>query len=326
MRTPRAMLVAVAMLTAAGAAHAQGTAPEKPIRVITSAQPGSGLDTAARVLAEAMQDILARPLAIDGRPGGFGMIGGQEVMRSPADGDTVLIGDVGTHAVWPAMVERIYPFDHAGSIVAVTAFAEQPALVVASTRLAPATLVELLEQARAEPGAVRYASTGVGSFSHIAMALLARRAGVEMEHVPNRENAAGMIKDVVSAELDAAVMDAAAAAPLIRDGALRPLAAVAARRLDDHPDVPTLAELGFADAGVHRWLGLFVRAGTPDAAIAALHKAALDAVGRPATLEKLGALGMRPFVHETPQAAADWIATERARWRRLIGELGLGLD
>lgn len=322
-----AVILSAAIVAAGGAAMAQDKFPTKPIRVINPYAPGGAVDIVARIVTEPMRESLGQPLVLENRPGGFGMIAGQDLMRQPADGYTLWFGNVNTHAIWPVMHKKKYPFDFSKEIIPIALVADVPSLLVVTTRdFAPKTFQEFIDHAKANPGKVRYTSTGVGSFPHIDMALLARRAGVDMLHIPNREGAAGMMKDLSTADVHAAVVNVATSTPLIKSGQLRPLAVVTKERLAEFPDVPTLTELGYPEVGTAQWLGMFARAGTPDAVVAQLHKAALDAVARPATRDLLNKQVMRPFTHATPEEGKAWLAAELDRWQKVLDELDLKME
>jgi len=321
-----AAALAAALMVVAVPAHAQDKYPSKPIRVLNPYAPGGAVDIVARIVLEPMRQILGQPLILENKPGGFGIIAGQDLVNAPPDGYTLWFGNVNTHAVWPIVHKSKYPFDYAKMIVPVAPVADVPAFLAVTTRdFAPNSLKEAIEYARANPGKVRYSSIGVGSFPHFDMALIARRAGVEMTHVPSK-GGAGMVQDITTGDAHMGFVNVASSAPLVRSGKLRVFAVVNKERLPDFPDVPTLGELGYPDTATHHWLGIFARVGTPEPILATLQKAANEATKRPATVELLKKQAMSPFLMDSPQAARDWLKSELDRWEKTVGELNIKVD
>jgi tripartite-type tricarboxylate transporter receptor subunit TctC len=326
MRVLRLLLSAAALLAIGGAADAQEKYPSKPIRMLNPYPPGGAVDIAARIVIEPMRQILGQPIVLENKPGGFGMIAGQDMLRAPADGYTVVFGQVNTHAIWPILHRSKFPFDFRKETLAVSSVADVPSFVAATNKDFPyKTLNEALDYAKANPGKVRYGSAGIGSFPHFDMEVLALRAGVDMRHIPGKGGAA-IVQDLATGDAQMAVVNVASATALVRNGTIRALAVIADKRLEEFPDVPTLAELGFPNVGTHHWLGIFARTGTPDYAVAALHKAASEAVKQPATIAALAKQSMRPFASASPQAARKWLQDELDTWEKIVKEVNIKVE
>jgi tripartite-type tricarboxylate transporter receptor subunit TctC len=325
-KTIVSVALSMAMLAVALPAAAQQKYPTKPIRMINPYPPGGAVDIAARIVIEPMREILGQPIVLENKPGGFGMIAGQEMTRAPADGYTLVFGQVNTHAIWPILHRAKFPFDFRKETLAVTSIADVPSFVAVTAKDFPhKTLKEALDYAKANPGKVRFSSAGIGSFPHFDMEVLARRAGVDIRHIPGKGGAA-IVQDLSTGDAQMAVVNVASAAPLVRSGTIRALAVIADKRLDDFPDVPTLAEVGYPNVGTHHWLGIFARTGTPDHVVAALQKAASEALKRPATIEALRKQAMRPFPSESPEAARKWLASELDTWEKIIAEVNIKVE
>jgi tripartite-type tricarboxylate transporter receptor subunit TctC len=187
-----------------------------------------------------------------------------------------------------------------------------------------ATLPDLLARLRAAPGSARYGSVGIGARTHLAMAQLLRRAGIAGEHVPYR-GGADQVAGLLRGDLPMGFTSVALAAPLIREGRVRAVAISSAARSPLFPDLPTVAEQGFAGFALGDWLGLFAPAGTPAATIARQAAVAADAVGQPALRPRLDVLGLQPAA-EGPEAFARFLAGERAEMELLIRGEGIRLD
>jgi tripartite-type tricarboxylate transporter receptor subunit TctC len=320
-------LLSAALVALAGPAVAQENYPTKPIRIVSPYAPGGSVGIIARIIIEPMREILGQPIILDAKPGGFGIIAGQDLLRAPADGYTFIFGNVNSHAVWPVVHRKKFPFDFAKEIIAVAPVADVPGFVAATAKddFPPRNMTELLDYARAHPGKVRYGSIGVGSFPHFDMEMLARKAGAEMTHVPSK-GGAGIVQDLATGDTHVSFANAASTAPLLRAGTLRALAANARTRIEGFPDVPTLAEQGHPEIGTHHWLAIFARRGTPEHVIAAVHKAANEAVKRPEIVELLRKQTMSVFVKDTPEEARAWHKSELDRWEKIVAEIPVKIE
>jgi len=208
----------------------------------------------------------------------------------------------------------------------VARLADLPAFLIATTKgFSAKTVSEFVAYAKQNPGKVRYSSVGVGSFPQYDMELLARRAGIELLHIPNKQGAAGMLNDLVSGDAQLGFINAATPGGMIRAGQLRPLAAVSEQRLPDYPDVPTLAEAGFPGIGTVQWLAFFAPSGVSPAILEAIHKAAVEAVAAPAVQEKFKVQSLRPQPSTSVDDTKAFIAAEFAKWRKITSEVKIDL-
>ena len=187
-------------------------------------------------------------------------------------------------------------------------------------------MAELIAHAKRNPGKVRYTSAGVGSFPHFDMEIFSRRAGVEMLHIPNKTGAAGMINDLVVGDAQAAFLNAASSAAMIKAGKLRPIAVLAEQRLADYPDVPTLAEAGYPGVGTLHWQSMLAPADTPKEVLATLFKAIVEARASAALQEAF----KKQFVSVKPnkslgRSAGPGCASELAAWRKIVAEVKVEL-
>jgi tripartite-type tricarboxylate transporter receptor subunit TctC len=211
-------------------------------------------------------------------------------------------------------------------VAPVARVADVPSFVVATTtNFPPKTFQEFIAYAKQNPGKVRYSSVGVGSFIHFDMEVLAKRAGVELLHIPNKQGASGSVKDVATGDAHVAFLNVATTTPLIRGGQMRPLAVVADQRLPEYPDVPTMAEVGFPGVGTLQWLGIFAPAGVPNDVMEALSKEILAAVNSPAGQEAFKKQTMRPVPTKSPAEAKTWLQSERDLWEKIVAEVKIDL-
>src|SRR5215510_1580560 len=239
-------LALLGLAVGAVTASAQDKYPSKPVKIVVPYAPGGATDITSRLFGEQMRQILGQQFIVESKPGAFGILAIEEMARSKPDGYTLEVGNVSTNAITPVLFQKKFSINFEKDVVSVTRLAIYPSFIITTTQgFDVKSVKELIDQAKKNPGKVRYTSAGVGSFPHFDMEIFARRAGLDMVHIPNKTGAAGMINDLVVGDAQVATLNAASSAAMIRAGKLRPLAVLAEQRLKDYPDVPTLAEAGF---------------------------------------------------------------------------------
>jgi tripartite-type tricarboxylate transporter receptor subunit TctC len=314
----RGILAATAGLLAAGSARAQERYPARPIRAIVPYAPGGATDIIARLVAEEMRRSLGQPVVVENRPGALGIIAIEAVARSRPDGYTLMIGNVTTNAITPVVFRGRLSLDYEATMMPVTQLANVPGVLCATTvNFPPTTVAAVVEHARQHPGQVHYVTAGVGSYTHFDHVLLARRGGAEMTHVPFTAGAGGFITGLLNGDVQIGFVNVATAGPLVAAGRLRGLAVTADTRLPELPDVPTMAEAGFAGIGTSGWNALFGPAGLPPEVVAALFRAATEAVASSAVQEAFRRQGIQPVPSASPEAAGSWLRSELELWRRI---------
>lgn len=293
----------VLALTAAGA-FAQAY-PTKPIRFVVPFSAGSGTDIAARAVGEVMARGLGQPVVIENRPGAGGTIAAAAVAKGEADGHTVLVPSSG-HAVNPSIYPSL-PYDTLKDLSGVTPLVAMPNVLVVNPSRGWKTVADLVAAAKAKPGALNYASAGVGSATHFNAEKFRLQAGLDAVHVPFKGTPEAMT-DVVGGRSDWFFAPLSSALPLIRDGKLRALAVSTAKRSSLLPEVPTTVEAGVPGSDYTFWVALVVPSATPAAAVQRLQQEAARALAQPELVEKLAKLGAEPM----PMASADFNAFIRA--------------
>ena len=247
------------LLLATASAGAQSW-PSKPIRFIVTLAPGSAVDIVARVTGEPMSRALGQPVVVESRPGAGGVVAAEFVMRSPADGYTMLVGSIASHGINPSLVSKI-PYDALKDFAPVVSLASSPNVLIASNSLPVKSVKELIALAKARPDALSYASTGNGAPTHLAGELFKTMAGVKMLHVPYK-GAAPAVVDLLSGHVQLSFISAPGVMPHVEAGRLRVLAVTNARRSVLLPQVPTISEAGLQGYESEGWHGLFTPAGT----------------------------------------------------------------
>lgn len=302
------------------AAHAQEKYPTRTIRVVVPYAPGGATDIVGRIVADEMQKLSGQAVIVLNKPGAFGMIAIEEVVKSAADGYTVMVGNVSTNAITPVIYANKMNFDYSKKIAAVTNLVDIPAfLVVATANNFPVKSVkELIDYARKNPGKLHYGTVGVGSYPHYDMAYFAKKAGdIDIVALPNKNGASGVIQDMLRGDVQAAFLNVASTAPHVKSGAFRPIAMVNKERLPDYPNVPTMKEVGFDGVGTIAWNGMFMAADTPKPVQEALFKLVKQALAAPEVQEKLH---KQNFIISPNASLADsqkWLAGEIAHWREI---------
>jgi tripartite-type tricarboxylate transporter receptor subunit TctC len=315
----RTLLTAAAVLAAPRLAHAW---PDRSIRLIVPFAPGGGTDTTARIVAQGLTERLGQSVVVENRPGAGGAIGMAAAAQAPADGYTLVMGHVATHVVNMA-VHRNPGYDTARDFVAlgITSTAANIAVVNPQRQPGIATARDLVAACRAKPGELSYGSAGVGSPAHITTALFLRTAGVEAQHVPYRGGAPATT-DLVAGNLDFMFSGASDCIPHIRAGRLRGVAAASAKRLSGAPEIPTIAESGWADFSFEIWHVLSARAGTPAPVLDKLRSETAAVLNSPTVIERITAMGVdaTPTTGAAAQARVD---RELALWVPMIRAAGI---
>jgi len=316
-------LAALAATVLPRAVKSQGAYPAKPIRWIVPYPAGAGADIVARTIGTQLAIDAGQPVIIENRAGGNTAIGAIEVARAPADGYTLLSADNGTLVFNPALYRNL-SYNPSRDFAPVTLLGRLPMVLLVGPSSGVKDARAFIEDARAFPGKVSFASAGTGSPQHLAMELLERQARLEMVHVPYR-GAAPALADVAGGQLPVMMCDLAAARRFIQSGKLRALAVAHPARLAQLPGVPTFAELGMPQVEAAALMGLVVPAGTPPEVVAQLQESVASAIHNPVVRRKLAEFGVEP-VGDAPAQFAALLEGESARWHPLIRELNLSLD
>lgn len=314
-----ARLAVLTLLSAwAGTLAAQGF-PSRPIRFVVPF-PGGFSDALARQVGAKLGASLGQPVVVENKPGASGQIGAQEVLRASADGHTLFMGHIGTHAINPHLFARL-AYDPRKDFVPVTLLATVPNLLVVHPSVSARTVGELVALAKAKPGALAYASPGNGTSGHLAAELFKSRAGIDLVHIPYK-GAAPALQDLIGGQVQLLFDTLAQAYPQAKSGRVRALAQTGATRHPTAPDVPTMDEAGFRGWQTGPWFGVFVRAGTPEAVVQRLNAALVAALAQPDVRSSLTAQGATP-VGDTPEAFGAFIRAESARWGAVVKEVGI---
>ncbi len=307
------------------AAPSRGQAPWSPpraVRLVVPYAPGGGADTTARLLAGPLSPFLGQTIVVENRPGAGSTIGAGEVARAAPDGTTLLL-DAAGHTMAPFLIKGL-PFDYATGFTPISQVLILPQVLAVRADSPFESLAALLARAKAEPGRVTWASSGNAGMQHITGLLLWRAAGVETTHVPYRGGAPAM-QALLAGDTDCVIATITSALALARQGRIRVLAATSARRITTLPEIPTLAELGFAGFDQSEWNGVFGPAGLPAPVVARLHAGLVAALQEKVVQERLEGLGAVPL-GTSPAEFADFLARQRLAMAALVKEANITAD
>ena len=316
-----ALLLAGCAIGLAPGASAQ-TFPNRTIKLIVPFPAGGPSDIISRVVGQAMGIELGQSVIIENRAGVGGVTGIDAVARSAPDGYTIGLASAGALAVSPSLQKM--PYNVETDLRPITLVVKAPELLAVPASLPAKTLPELLKMARDKPGALNYASTGLGSVPHLAAELFKFAGKVDILHVPY-SGAAPAVNDLLPGRVQMMFADIPVLLPHVKGGSLRALAVGSAARVPSLPDVPTLSEQGLANVEAENWYGFVAPAKTPDAVIARLNEAAVKALKSPEVAKILLDQGAVPSAG-TPQAFTGFIKAQTVKWAEVIRVSGTKLE
>ena len=293
--------------------------PDHTIRLIVPFPPGGPNDIIARVVSQKMQAILKQTIIIDNRGGQGGVLGTDLVAKAKPDGYTIAIASAGALAISPSMEKVAY--ETLKDLAPVTLVAKVPEMLVVAENVPAKNMAELIALAKKQPGKLNFASSGPGSLPHLAGELFKLQAKIDIVHVPYR-GAAPAVNDLLGGQVQMVFLDLPVLLPQVKAGKLRPIAVGAEKRVPSAPDVPTTAEAGLPQLQTENWYGMVAPAGTPKDVVAALNKAAVEAMKDPDVMSKLSSQGAI-LVGDTPDEFRAFIASETAKWAKVIKDAGV---
>lgn len=313
---------ALAGLAAAGSARAQSF-PSRPITIVVPYPAGGPVDVVARLIAQSVGTSLGQPIVVDNRGGGAGVIGSVVVQHADADGHTLVLGTNQTHATNQSLFKK-WPFDATKDFAPVAGIADIPHVLVVRHGLDAPDVKALIALAKKSPGELNFASTGVGSASHLAAELFKTKAGIELQHIPFR-GAAPMTTELLAGRVDLTFATLPSLISMIDSGVLRPLAVASAKRAPRLPNVPTLAEADVPGVEADAWFALFAPAGTPAGVIDRLYSAVNAGLNADAAKDAIAQQGMTLNLR-TPAEIAAWLPGEVAKWAAVIQAAGVSAE
>src|SRR5580765_1469506 len=294
--------------------------PSRSIRLVVGFAPGGAADLVARTLQEPLQRSLGQPIVVDNRPGAGSSIAAGQVAKSPADGYTLLIASPSSILVNPLLSPN-NPFDPLKDLAPVSKVTSSPLVVAVNPALGVASLRELIELARKNPGKLNYATSGNGSAPHMAAVLFHRVAGIDIVHVPFKGGAPA-VQSVLAGDTQLSFATPPSVLPLVQAGGLRALAVTSRERTPLVAGVPGMAEAGLPDYEISFWYGFFVPAATPAEVTRRLYAATSEALRAPSVEQALARDGTEVSGSASPADFAAFLKSEAPLWARLVKESG----
>jgi len=320
-RLARRTFLALAALAFAGAVHAQF--PQKPVRIVVPYPAGGTSDILARSIGQKLQEQWGQPVIVDNKPGATGNVGAEIVAKSPPDGYTLMLADIGSLAISPSVFANL-PFDPVKDFVPVIMVAYSPHILAAHPSVPAKDVKELIAYAKANPGKLNFAVSGTGGANHLAGIEFAMRSGIKWQYIPYKGGAQA-IADVMGGQAQALFNGMLATYPSVKDGKLRGLAVSSEKRFAAAPDLPTVAENGFPGFETGSFQGIVAPAGTPREVVAKIHGDVTKILATPEMTDRLSKAGaeLRP---QSPDQFGQFIASEKARWAKVVKESGAKFD
>ncbi len=324
--SPRLLVCCAALLTCATpgwAAPAADAWPSQPLKIMVGFAAGGANDIVARILAKELQQRLGQSVVVENRGGAGGLIASEVVAKAPKNGCTLLLGSIGSNTVAPVLAKKL-SFDPRKDLEPITLVAESGNALLVNAALPYKTVQEMIEAARKAPGSINYASSGNGSTLHLAGALFAQQAGVNLVHVPYRGNGPA-ITDVSGGQVQAIFSGIPPAITSAKTGQTRILAVTTKQRVKNLPNVPTVAEAGLPGYAFTSWYGLFTTGGTDPAIVERLAQEVRKIMERPEVQAQFEAQGLDPETSD-PKSFKQQIDRELTRWSRDVKTMGITAD
>ncbi|SFU89564.1 Tripartite-type tricarboxylate transporter, receptor component TctC [Polaromonas sp. YR568] len=314
-------LVALVCIAVAGGAHAQAGYPNKPVKLVVPFAAGGSTTLLARMLTERLGQSMGQPFVIDNRAGAGGNVGMEYVARSEPDGYTLLLAPIGM-ATNPALYPKM-SFDPQKDFAPISLYAGVPNLLVVHPSVPARNIGELIAYAKAHPGKLTYASSGVGTSSHLTAEMLKSAAGIFILHIPYRGGAPAM-QDLMGGQVHMLFEQVPSVLPEVQSGRVRALGITSTRRMPTAPEIPTVAE-SLAGFEVNAWMGIAAPKGTSPQIVARLNAEIVKVLNDPAFQAQLARVGATAMP-SSPTDYAKFLASETTRWTRIVKASGARLD
>jgi len=295
--------------------------PLKPVKIVVPQTPGGASDALARIVAQKLNEKWQQPVVIENRAGAGGNVGMEFVAQSSADGYTLLMSYVGSHAINASLYKKL-PFDPERDFAPVATLATLPFVLVTSQDAHFKTIQELTDLAKQKP--LTFGSAGNGSVNHLLGVMFNAAAGTKLEHIPYK-GAAPAMQDLMSGQINMVFTSLPSVAGSIKSGTLRPIAVTSAQRSSSFPNIPTISEAGFKDFDVSPWFGLFAPAKTPSSIVKKLNHDIEEILKNKEIIEKFNAQGADPFITQ-PSEFANILRKDIIKWREVVKASGAQID
>jgi tripartite-type tricarboxylate transporter receptor subunit TctC len=318
----RRLLIAAACVCTAGLSNAQsGSYPNRPLRMIVPFAPGGASDFVARIIQPKLSEVIGQQVVTDNRAGASGNIGVEVAARSPADGYTMLLGNVGTMAVNPAIFPK-FPVKPVSDLTGISLVVDVPGAFAVHPSVPAKSVPEFIQYAKSRPGELNYGSSGAGSAQRLAFEFLMSKAGIKLTHIPYKGGAGAATTAVLAGEVCCTMVTVASFIPHVKSGKARVLAVMAPQRVAQLPDTPTMSESGFPELTLGSWQGMYVPKGTPRAVVNHLYGVLMKTMHDPEVVKRLQQGGAEIVTSKSPEEFAGFMKAQNAFWAKIVKDVG----
>jgi tripartite-type tricarboxylate transporter receptor subunit TctC len=319
------MVLSVAVSLMVGTVAYAQNYPTKPVRMIVPFAPGGASDVVGRILQPGLVKDLGQQVVVDNRGGASGNIGVEVAARSPADGYTFLLGNIGTMAINPGLFPK-FPIHPVRDFIAVTQVVDVPTCLAVHPSLPVKTVNEFIEYAKARPGELNFSSGGPGSNGRLEMELFMRQAGISLVHVSYKGGAGPAAIGLIGGEVQCAFLSLPPVLPHVTSGKLRVIGVAQPKRVASLPEVPVFPELGFPSMRSGSWQGVYVPVGTPRPIVDRLFAAFTKGVSDLEVIKRLNDNGAEVVTSKSPEDFAAFMKRENEKWGKVIKEVGVVME
>jgi tripartite-type tricarboxylate transporter receptor subunit TctC len=317
----KVVLLSAVILLAAGVACAQNY-PTKPINMVVPFAPGGASDLVARIISPLLIKELGQQIIVDNRGGASGNIGVAYAARGAADGYTVLLGNIGTMAINPALFPK-FQVNPVRDFIAITQVVDAPTALVIHPSIPAKTVKEFIEYAKARPGKLNFGTAGPGSNGRLEMELFMDYTGIDLVHVPYKGGAGAAAIGLLSGEVQCGFQSLASVMTHVNAGKLKVLGVAAQKRVKALPDVPIMPEQGFESMKSGSWQGVYVPAGTPRPVVNRLFAVFTKVMADAEVTKRLNDNGVEVVTSKSPEEFAEFMKNENDKWAKVVKKVGV---
>src|SRR6266699_3868891 len=320
------LCAAFAALPLPTAAQSAESFPSRPVKIIVPYAPGGATDIIARIVAARLTESLGQSVLVENRPGASGNLALEAVAKAPADGYTLLVGNVSTNAINENTFASVLQIKPSRDLVGVAKLVEIPHIIAATADFPVNSVADLIALAKKDPGKINYASAGLGSYPHLDMEKLQKAAGIKLTHVPYKGGAGQMIPAIISGEAPVAFLNLSSALPHVRSGRMKAIATTAPSRLAELPNVPTMAEQGFPGIGTNAWHGMFAPAATPKAVVDKIYQSVAAVLSNSQMKEQLSKQMLDVTLSSSPAQFQQLVEKETHAWGDFLRDAKIKIE
>ncbi|HUL91548.1 MAG TPA: tripartite tricarboxylate transporter substrate binding protein [Burkholderiales bacterium] len=300
--------------------------PSRPVKVLVPYAPGGATDIIARIVAAKLTESFGQSVVVENRPGASGNLALEAVAKSPADGYTLLVGNVSTNTINENTFAQQLQIKPTRDLVGIAKLVEIPHIIAASANFPANSVADLVALAKKDPGKINYASAGLGSYPHLDMEKLQKAAGIKLTHIPYKGGAGQMIPAIIAGEAPVAFLNLSSALPHIRAGKMKALATTAPARLAELPNVPTMAEQGYPGIGTNAWQGMFAPSATPKAIVDKIYQSVATVLSNGEMKDRLSKQMLDVTLSASPAQFQQLVEKETHAWGDFLREANIKIE